>query len=168
VDVDALDLSEVLAFSSWVNAMLEVGAGDASIKCPLWAMLHTGSLSFCVLVVFFPLPPPSHSHVHPPPVPSPCGVVHSSGFSPRSPPSPTQYGSTGLGGGFLPLDLDAEIPMIVEAMRSGVVLCQLVNAVTPHTVDERVRDPALPRVHGARWPGVVTCGLAGPFAGCRW
>ncbi len=32
--------------------------------------------------------------------------------------------------------------MVVEAMRSGVVLCQLVNSITPDTLDERVRDRA--------------------------
>ncbi len=80
-----------------------------------------------------------------------------------------QYGSTGLGGGFLPLDLDAEVPMIVEAMRSGVVLCQLVNAVTPHTVDERVRghvsavptcDVFVSNCHHAPW--LYVCPLSSP------
>jgi hypothetical protein len=42
---------------------------------------------------------------------------------------PTQDGTTGLGGGQLPLAMDLDNPQIVTALRSGVLLCDLINAV---------------------------------------
>lgn len=62
-----------------------------------------------------------------------------------------QDGTTGLGGGHLPLAMDLDNPQIVSALRSGVLLCDLINAVAPNTVDTRV-------VNTAAVPGVIEPG----------
>lgn len=40
----------------------------------------------------------------------------------------------------LPIDTEAEFPAIIEALRNGVVLTYLMNAIHPDSVDERVLD----------------------------
>jgi hypothetical protein len=51
----------------------------------------------------------------------------------------------------LPLAMDLDNPQIVTALRSGVLLCDLINAVAPNTVDTRV-------VNTSAIPGVIEPG----------